>query len=69
MFFWLATICRTPSRDRTLTATFVILLGRLMALFTLRVDFALAWFPRALTPRHPARRMRASRECRYLRSG
>jgi hypothetical protein len=42
MFFWLATICRTPSRDRALTATFVILLGWLIALFTLRVDFALA---------------------------
>ena len=42
MFFWLASICRTPSRDRALTATFVILLGWLIALFTLRVDFALA---------------------------
>jgi hypothetical protein len=42
MFFWLASICRAPSRDRALTATFVILLGWLIALFTLRVDFALA---------------------------
>jgi len=42
MFFWLAAICRTPTRDRALTATFVILLGWLIALFTLRVDFALA---------------------------
>jgi hypothetical protein len=42
MFFWLASICRTPSRDRTLTAIFVILLGWMIALFTLRLDFALA---------------------------
>jgi hypothetical protein len=42
MFFWLASICRTPSRDRALTAIFVILLGWLVALFTLRLDFALA---------------------------
>jgi hypothetical protein len=42
MFFWLGAICRTPTRDRALTATLVILLGWLIALFTLRVDFALA---------------------------
>jgi len=42
MFFWLASICRAPSRDRALTAIFVILLGWLVALFTLRLDFALA---------------------------
>jgi len=42
MFFWLASICRTPTRDRALTAIFVILLGWLVALFTLRLDFALA---------------------------
>jgi hypothetical protein len=42
MFFWLASICRTPTRDRALTATFVVILGWLIALFTLRVDFALA---------------------------
>lgn len=42
LFFWLAAIGRTPSRDRALTAAFVILLGWLIALFTLRLDFALA---------------------------
>ncbi|HSY50246.1 MAG TPA: hypothetical protein VLC46_15645 [Thermoanaerobaculia bacterium] len=42
LFYWLAGSCRTPSRDRALTATFVILLGWLVAMFTLRVDFALA---------------------------
>ncbi|MEA2237603.1 MAG: hypothetical protein QOC81_2327 [Thermoanaerobaculia bacterium] len=42
LFYWLAGICRTPARDRAVTAAFVILLGWLVALFTLRVDFALA---------------------------
>jgi len=42
LFYWLAGACHTPARDRALTATFVILLGWLIALFTLRVDFALA---------------------------
>ena len=42
LFFWLAAACRTPTRDRALTAIFVILLGWLIALFTLRLDFALA---------------------------
>jgi hypothetical protein len=42
LFYFLASVGRTPSRDRALTATFVILLGWLVALFTLRLDFALA---------------------------
>ncbi len=42
LFYWLAGACRTPARDRALTATFVMILGWLIALFTLRVDFALA---------------------------
>jgi Gpi18-like mannosyltransferase len=42
LFYWLAGVCSTPARDRAVTATFVILLGWLIALFTLRVDFALA---------------------------
>ena len=42
LFYWLAGGCRTTSRDRALTATFVMILGWLIALFTLRVDFALA---------------------------
>jgi Gpi18-like mannosyltransferase len=42
LFYWLAGICRTPTRDRALTAIFVALLGWLIALFTLRLDFALA---------------------------
>ncbi|HEV7425760.1 MAG TPA: hypothetical protein VGQ46_05295 [Thermoanaerobaculia bacterium] len=42
LFYWLASIGRTPARDRAITTTFVILLGWLIALFTLRVDFALA---------------------------
>jgi hypothetical protein len=42
MFYWLASICRTPARDRAVLATFVITLGWLVALFTLRLDFALA---------------------------
>jgi ABC-type Fe3+-siderophore transport system permease subunit len=42
IFFWLAGACRTPTRDRALTTVFVILLGWLVALFTLRLDFALA---------------------------
>lgn len=42
LFYFLAAVGRTPPRDRTITATFVILLGWLVALFTLRVDFALA---------------------------
>lgn len=42
LFYWLAGMCRTSARDRAVTATFVIILGWLVALFTLRVDFALA---------------------------
>jgi hypothetical protein len=42
LFYFLAALGRTPSRDRAITATFVILLGWLVALFTLRLDFALA---------------------------
>jgi hypothetical protein len=42
MFYWLASISRTPARDRAVLATFVIILGWLIALFTLRLDFALA---------------------------
>lgn len=42
LFYWLAGAARTPTRDRALTAIFVILLGWLIALFTLRLDFALA---------------------------
>jgi hypothetical protein len=41
LFYFLAAACRTPTRDRAITATFVILLGWLVALFTLRLDFAL----------------------------
>lgn len=42
LFYWLAAIGRTPSRDRAITTGCVILLGWLIALFTLRLDFALA---------------------------
>jgi Gpi18-like mannosyltransferase len=42
LFYWLAAIGRTSSRDRAITTAFVILLGWLVALFTLRLDFALA---------------------------
>jgi hypothetical protein len=42
LFYWLAVVCRTSARDRALTAAFVVILGWLVALFTLRVDFALA---------------------------
>jgi Gpi18-like mannosyltransferase len=42
LFYFLAAAARTPARDRALTTTFVILLGWLVALFTLRLDFALA---------------------------
>ena len=42
LFYFLATLGRTSSRDRAITATFVIFLGWLVALFTLRLDFALA---------------------------
>jgi hypothetical protein len=42
LFYFLAAAGRTPARDRAITATFVILLGWLVALFTLRLDFALA---------------------------
>jgi hypothetical protein len=42
LFYFLAAIGRAPARDRTITAAFVILLGWLVALFTLRLDFALA---------------------------
>lgn len=42
LYYWLSSVCRTPGRDRALTALFVIVLGWLIALFTLRLDFALA---------------------------
>jgi hypothetical protein len=42
LFYWLAGAFNTPTRDRALTAAFVLLLGWLLALFTLRLDFALA---------------------------
>jgi Gpi18-like mannosyltransferase len=42
LFYFLAAAARTSARDRALTTTFVILLGWLVALFTLRLDFALA---------------------------
>jgi Gpi18-like mannosyltransferase len=42
LFYWLSAVGRTPARDRALTTAFVILLGWLVALFTLRLDFALA---------------------------
>ncbi|HEV7486421.1 MAG TPA: hypothetical protein VGQ65_12130 [Thermoanaerobaculia bacterium] len=42
LFFFLAAAGRAPARDRAITATFVIVLGWLVALFTLRLDFALA---------------------------
>jgi hypothetical protein len=42
LFYWLAVVCRTSARDRAVTAAFVAVLGWLVALFTLRVDFALA---------------------------
>lgn len=42
LYYWLSTVCRTPGRDRAVTAVFVIVLGWLIALFTLRIDFALA---------------------------
>ena len=42
MFYWLAMVCRTSTRDRAVTATFVAILGWMVALFTLRVDFTLA---------------------------
>jgi hypothetical protein len=42
MFYWLAIVCRTSTRDRAVLATFVVLLGWMIALFTLRIDFTLA---------------------------
>lgn len=42
MFYWLASVCRTPARDRAVLALLVITLGWLVAMFTLRLDFALA---------------------------
>jgi uncharacterized membrane protein len=42
LFYWLAALCRTPARDRALIAVFVVVLGWLVALFTLKVDLALA---------------------------
>ena len=42
LFYWLGGTARTPARDRAVTAIFVVLLGWLLALFTLRLDFALA---------------------------
>ncbi len=42
MFYWLAIVCRTSARDRAVTATFVVILGWMIALFTLRLDFTLA---------------------------
>jgi hypothetical protein len=42
LYYWLAGVCRTPARDRALIAVFVAILGWLIALFTLKVDLALA---------------------------
>jgi len=42
LFYFLSDVGRTPMRDRAITAIFVIVLGWLVALFTLRLDFALA---------------------------
>jgi hypothetical protein len=42
MFYWLAIVCRTSTRDRAVLAVFVALLGWMIALFTLRIDFTLA---------------------------
>jgi hypothetical protein len=42
MFYWLAIVCRTSARDRAVVATFVAILGWMIALFTLRIDFTLA---------------------------
>jgi hypothetical protein len=42
LFYFLAAIGRTPTRDRAIITTFVIILGWLIALFTLRLDFTLA---------------------------
>ena len=42
MFYWLAIVCRTATRDRAVLATFVAILGWMIALFTLRLDFTLA---------------------------
>jgi hypothetical protein len=42
LFYCLAAATKTPTGDRAVTAIFVILLGWLVALFTLRLDFALA---------------------------
>jgi hypothetical protein len=42
MFYWLAIVCRTSTRDRAVLATFVAILGWMIALFTLRLDFTLA---------------------------
>jgi hypothetical protein len=42
LYYWLSSICRTTGRDRALTVLFVVVLGWLIALFTLRIDFALA---------------------------
>ena len=41
-FLWLATWAETRQRERLVTATFIILLGWMLAMFVLRVDFALA---------------------------
>lgn len=42
LFLWLATFTRRPIVDRIVFATLVTLFGWLVAMFTLRVDFALA---------------------------
>jgi hypothetical protein len=42
MFYWLAIVCRTSTRDRAVLAIFVAILGWMIALFTLRLDFTLA---------------------------
>jgi Gpi18-like mannosyltransferase len=42
VFLWLATFTRRPVVDRIVFATLVTLFGWLVAMFTLRVDFALA---------------------------
>lgn len=41
-FVWLATWAETRQRERLVAATFIILLGWMVTMFVLRVDFALA---------------------------
>jgi hypothetical protein len=42
LFLWLGTLGRHPLTDRMMTAISVTLFGCLIAMFVLRVDFALA---------------------------